>query len=366
MKFICTQENLLRGLNIVSHIAGKNINLPILNNILIKAEAGKINLSSTNLDIGINTAVRGKMETGGELTIQARLLTDYINLLAAGQNITIEKKENDLKLATETQETVMRGQAAEDYPIIPEMEEINEIGLSNQEFKQALGQVIFSASYDDTRPEISGVLFTLNDKQLIMAATDSYRLAEKKLKLGVKPGGDILKIIPLRVLQEVSRILEEEGEIKLYFNDNQVMFKTSDTKIISRLIEGNYPDYKQIIPTGYKTKINLDKNELIKLVKAASLFTKAGINDVLIDFNKKGQLEVSANNAQLGENKSKMMVAVEGESNKIVFNYKYLLDGLNNMPTKKITLEITSPEAPAVMRPAGEEGYLYLIMPIRQ
>jgi len=200
-----------------------------------------------------------------------------------------------------------------------------------------------------------------------MAATDSYRLSEKVIKPGGKIGdAKILKIIPLRVLQEVLRILEDEGEVRVYFSDNQVEFKTSDTRVISRLVEGNYPDYQQIIPDGHKTKAELDKNELLKLVKTASLFTKIGINDVLLEFNKSGEIQVSANNAQLGENKSNMVAEIKGENNKIVFNYKYLLDGLNSMPTKKVTLEVTSPDTPAVMRPVGEDGYLYLIMPIRQ
>ncbi|MFH1900004.1 MAG: DNA polymerase III subunit beta [Patescibacteria group bacterium] len=366
MKVICTQENLKKGLGIVSNIAGKNVSLPILNNILIKAKDGLLVFISTNLEIGIKTVVRGKIEKDGSLTVQAKLLNDYVNLLD-NKNLELVKKESDLLIKNDGQETIIKGQEADEYPIVPEIEGVDGVVIKNKELKDALSQVVFSASYDDTRPELSGVLFNLDNDNITFAATDSYRLAEKSIKILKQDKKEtISKIIPLRVLQEVARILEEDGDTRLYFSDNQVIFKIAETVIISRLIEGNYPDYKQIIPESYLTKVEVDRIEIIKLIKTASLFSKTGINDVLLDFEKDGNINISAANVQLGENKSTVKADISGDKNNIVFNYKYLLDGLQNIASKKVILEMTSPDIPAILRPVNDDSYLYLIMPIRQ
>ncbi len=367
MKIICTQENLIRGLNIVSHIAGKNVSLPILNNILLKAESGVFTLTSTNLDIGIKARVRGKIEKEGELTAQAKLLTDYISLLPNG-NVEIEKKESDLVVRANGQEAVIKGQEAEEYPIVPEVGSKKGIVLGASEFKEALSQVIFSASYEDIRPELSGVLFILKENELTLVATDSYRLVEKVIKIEGEKIEKVNKIIPLRVLQEIVRILDDSGnKVEVGFNDNQVFFRVKEAIVISRLIEGNYPDYKEIIPKEYKTRVVCERSDFIKIIKTASLFSKAGINDVLLVFNKgENNIAVSSTNVQLGENKASLGAEIEGENNSVVFNHKYLLDGLQNMSGKKVGLELTSSDAPVVLRPEGNKDYLYLIMPIRK
>jgi DNA polymerase III subunit beta len=368
MKIECTQENLIKGLNIVSHIAGKNVSLPILNNVLLKAEKGKFKMISTNLDIGIKTIVRGKIEVEGELTVQARLLTDYISLLQQG-NVVLEKKETSLFIKAGQQETVIKGQDAEDFPIVPEPEGENGFKLKAKDFKDFLTQVIFSASYDDVRPEFTGVLFNNEEDVLYLVATDSYRLSEKKIEAGadLKKIGKIRKIVPLRVLQEVLRIIDEKTEeIEILFNENQVVFKLDEILIISRLIEGNYPEYREIIPAEHKTKVFCDRNELIKNIKAVSLFSKTGINDIFLEFNKDQEVKISAANNQTGESKSSLKIELQGENNSVIFNYKYLLDGLQNIETKRIVFEINSSDAPVLLKQEGKEGYLYLIMPIRK
>lgn len=368
MKVICTQDNLVKGLNIVSHIAGKNISLPILNNVLLKTDKGIFTLISTNLDIGIKTLIRGKIEESGELTVNAKLFNDYINLLDSG-SIELNKQENNLIVKTDEQESIIHGQEADDYPILPEVGEIKYLEINPKDFKEALSQVIFSASYDEVRPELSGVLFQFNEGEIIMAATDSYRLAEKKIKVNnINKLININKIIPLRVLQEISRILDDnEKKIMIGFNENQVVFKFNETTIISRLIEGNYPDYKEIIPEANKTKVLINRLELIKAVKTASLFSKTGINDVFLEFNSgAGNLVISAVNTQLGKNKSVVKAEVEGENNSVLFNFKYLTDGLQNINGKKVRLELNSADMPVILKPEEDQNYLYLIMPIRK
>ncbi len=369
MKIICTQKNLINSLTKVSNIVGKNVSLPILNNILLVAKNGVIKLISTNLDIGIKTILRGKIETEGEITIPAKLFVDYISLLDS-DNIVLEKKDETLLIKTEEKETIIKGQAADEYPIVPELDIENGIKPDVNEFKNALTQVLFAASYDDTRQELSGVFFSSDGKKLTMVATDSYRLAEKKIDLTKENKQNIKfnKIIPIRVLHEIIRNLNNEDiSFELIFNDNQVVFKFNETIIISRLIEGNYPDYKEIIPNEYKTKIVIDKTEIINNIKATSLFSKVGINDILLEFNNKNnEIKISAVNVQLGESKSVIKTKIEGENNSAVFNYKYLLDGLQNIKTKNIIMELVSSESPVVLRPENETDYLYLIMPIRK
>lgn len=366
MKIICTQENLIKGLNIVSHIAGKNISLPILNNILIRAENSQVNFISTNLDIGIKTQIRGKVEESGELTVQARLFTEYANLLGPS-NVELIKQTDSLRVVSEGRESLIKGQEAEDYPIIPDMSGVVGIKLGVEKFKNALNQVIFSASYDDVRLELSGVYFNFNKNELYLVATDSYRLAEKRIIIDRKEEGEMAKIIPLKVLQEILRIVDDGSkEIEMGFSDNQVVFRFEGTVIISRLIEGNYPDYKEIIPKEKKTKVVCDKNELIKIVKLVSLFTKTGINDVLLEFNKSGEIKVSAANVNLGESKSTLRAEVGGENNSVVFNYKYLLDGLQNLKSKQVVIEMKGSDAPVLLKPDGDKTYLYLVMPIRK
>lgn len=370
MKTICTQENLNKGLNIVSHIAGKNITLPILNNVLIQIKQGKFNLISTNLDIGIKTIIRGKVEEDGEITVPAKLFSEYVALLPTG-NIELIKKDNDLVVKCGGgQESIIKGQEAEEYPIVPDMEEIKYFSLENKQFREAIAQVVFSASYDDIRPELSGVLFLCEGDKLIFVATDSYRLAEKAINTGKESEkiGKIKKIVPLRVLQEILRILGDSYEkIEIGFNENQIIFKFNETVVMSRLIEGNYPDYKEIIPSGYKTRVVADRNDLIKITKTASLFSKIGINDILLEFNsRENNLKVSAANIQLGENKATLMAEIKGENNSVVFNYKYLLDGLQNIKSKKIVFELNSSDSPVLLKPEEEKDYLYLIMPIKK
>jgi DNA polymerase-3 subunit beta len=308
------------------------------------------------------------VEAEGEITVGAKILTDYIALLPSG-NVEIEVKENNLLVKTENQDTIIHCQGAEDYPVIPWIDTASGINIEAKTLKEGLGQVINSASYEDIRPELSGILMIVEKDNLVMAATDSYRLAEKRIKI-IKNNLEqerAYKIVPLRVLQEVLRVCGDgEEKVEINFSDSQVVFNFQETTIMSRLIEGNYPDYKEIIPKEWKTRIVVDKNGLISQVKVASLFSKTGINDVLLEFNKGKNIIISAANIQYGENKSKIETPVEGENNSVIFNYKYLLDGLQNINQKKLIMEVNSADMPVTLRPEEDKDYLYLIMPIRR
>jgi len=387
MKITCTQENLNQGLGFVSHIASKNTSLPILSNVLIKAEKGSLSLTTTNLEMGINCLVRGKIDKDGSYTVSSKLFNDYVSLLP-NQKIEIELKDDFLEIKCEDQDTKIKGNSAEEFPLIPQVEKKNPYICKISDLLNALSQVIFAVSVSETRPEISGIYFNFSDNVLTLTATDSYRLAEKKIKLKEKGKEAKEVIIPARTIMELFRILsglvgtgettDEEAnnnKLEIYFEDNQVLFVVNNVELVSRIIEGQYPNYKQIIPTTHKTRAIIGVSDFIKAVKTAALFSRTGIYDINLEF-KDGKFIVSSTNSQLGENKSKLESKIDGEDNKIIVNFRYLLDGLQNIDSTDVILEMTDINNPCLLKPAesldekkqaiAAEDYLYIVMPIKQ
>jgi DNA polymerase-3 subunit beta len=367
MKFTCTQENLYRGLSVVNHLAGKNTTLPILNNVLIRAEDGVIELSTTNLEVGIKCQVRGKIEAAGAFTVQSRLITDYVNLLPK-QPVDLTLKDQELHVSCQSFETKVKGVAADDFPLIAGVSGQDTVSLEISTFKAALGQVLFAVALDETRPEINGVLFHLQGKKLVLASTDSFRLAERTIEAD---GGEkeAKFIVPYRTMQELSRVLAEsmeETNLTVGWSDNQVVFTFAGIELVSRLIEGQYPDYQQIVPSHFKTEVTLNSREFVQLVKSAALFCRAGINDVHVTINAaKKTLEVKAANSMLGENKAEMKAETTGEENEIVFNYRYVLDGIQAMGAEEVVMKLIDRHNPGLFLPAGKGGYTYIVMPIK-
>ena len=375
MKFSCTQENLNKGLQIASNIASKNTSLPILNNVLLKIEENNISLLSTNLEIGVKCTIRGKIESNGSLTLPARLFADYINSLPK-QKIDFSEDDQTLEVTCGNFETKLRGIDSSEFPLIPEIENGVMYTLNIDEFKEAVGQVIFSVSTNEIRPEISGVYLSFNNenKKLTIASTDSYRLAEKNIAFNSESGEKKEVIVPAKTMQELLRILslfkevndpEASNEIKVFLTENQIMFSVDGVELISRVVEGQYPDYRQIIPSEHKTKTIFNKNELAKAVRTASLFSKPGIYDINFSF-KNNELSIDSSNTQFGENTIKISTETEGEENEIVLNYKYLLEGLNAINTNEVIFELVSGDNPCLIKPKEEDDYLYIIMPIKK
>lgn len=352
----------------VNHLAGKNTTLPILNNVLIRAEKGVLELSTTNLEVGIKCQVRGKIEAEGAFTVQARLLNDYVNLLPQDA-IDLEVKDAELNVKCQRFQTKIKGVSAEDFPLIASLKAKGKASLPLSDFQEALQQSLFAVALDETRPEISGVFCSLKGNELTMAATDSFRLAERVVKLSAPVSAETKFIVPFRTLQELNRVLSEnegEQELSLAWSDNQVAFEFAGVELISRLIEGQYPDYKQIIPENFKTEAVFDVKEALQLVKSAALFCRAGINDIQLSVNSsKNTLEVKAANSQVGENKAAMAAEVTGDTNDIVFNYRYVIDGLQNVKSERARLKLIDKHNPGVFLPEGKVGYTYIIMPIK-
>lgn len=383
MKISCTQENLSKGLNLVSHIASKDINLPILKNVLLKTENKLLKVSVTNLEIGITSLIRSRVDQDGDFTVPAKVLSDYINLLPKEQ-IDLVVKNDILTISGGNYETEIKGNSVADFPVIPNLEKKVGFKINIIDFKKALQKVIFAATISDLRPEISGILLSFVDQKLTMTATDSYRLAEVNISFKlINNKIDSINysfIIPLKTAQEILRILnfgndllidDEQNEATLYLADNQILLENNNTELVSKLIEGQYPDYKQIIPQDFKTNLIIDKDELQKAIKMTSLFSKTESYDIsLVASSKTGEVEIFAENSQLGKNSVRLQAQVSGEDNKIVLNFKYLLDGLQNIETQQVAIDIVNDSLPCLFRPYQDDkiinNYLYLIMPIRQ
>ena len=375
MKFIILKENLKQGLATVAHLSSKNINLPILNNVLIKVRKDGVEMTSTNLEISINNFIRAKVESEGEFTVDSKVINEYVNLLP-DDKIEIELKNDELLVKCQNYKTKIKGQEASDFPILPSIDSDLYYSVNISDFKNALSGVAFSTSNNENRIELSGVFFNFDGKgNLILAGTDSYRLSEKtiKYKQGISEGERSI-IVPSRTVQELIRILNNfkleeqlgsEDEIKIYPNESQIFFSFSSTNLMSRLISGSYPDYKQIIPDKEKTIILVNKNDLVKAVKAGGIFSKTGINDIGIK-NQKDSLHIYSSSSQAGENFVDVNCKTKGSDNEIFINYKYFLEGLNAINSENVIIKITDNNTPCIILPENDDSFLYLVMPLKQ
>lgn len=323
-------------------------------------------LTTTNLEIGITATVRGKVEKGGKLTVNARLFTDIVHL-APSEQIELTTEGQTLIIHSGETESKLKGLPAEDFPILPKVDSATTYAIPSGVFAPAAQQVVFAAAQDESRPELSGVLFSFGEGGLTLAATDSYRLAEKKVPLAEQAASRRV-ILPGRSVNEALRILETgEAELTLVIGENQALFRMGDAELITRTIEGQYPDYAQIIPKEHATSAVIESAKLTAAVRAANLFCKPGSNDITFAFDpKKRELSVSATNPQLGEHVGRLKAEVEGSPATIVFNGRYILDGLASLGGDAVRFVLMNEASPGVLRGEGQEDYLYLVMPIRQ
>ncbi len=366
MKIQCTQENLQKAINIVSHTTSKFSNLPILNNILISASKDGIFLSATNLEIGVKTKIRGKIDKEGEFTVDSKIFSECISFLPS-ENIELFLEENNLVIKCGNYKTKLRGQSAEEFPIIPVMKKEKGVYISGEGLKRAINQTVFSASSEDIRPELNGVYFNINKNMLILAATDSYRLAEKNIT-GIKnESGDIQVIVPVKAVVEMERILSSENsdEVKLIFEESQIQIETNDTVLVSRVIEGKFPDYSQIIPDSFSTTAEFDKNKLINSIKIASIFSRDGTKGINLKFEGNGKLKINSLDSRVGEQESVIEGNINGDSFDLVLNFKYLLEGVQSIQGGKVGFYISSSTSPVIIKDPSDNDFLYLVMPIK-
>lgn len=364
MKLICTKENLKKGLFVVSRVVGTGNPLQVLNNILLKSDEGRLKLSSTNLEIGVNTWVGGKVEEEGALTVPAKLINEYINNLPS-EKVTLESTDNaTLKLESDNYHTNIKGLSHEDFPLIPQVADEPFAKIDGAELKSALSETLWASAANETQPEISGIFMAFEDNKVRIAATDRYRLAERIATLLEPAKGAKDVIMPARTVSELYKILSVgKGEVEIYFSESQVLFKFDETELISRLIDGAYPDYRQIIPKNFKTEAEISKDEFIHALKAASLFAPDSSN-VTVEVKGSG-ITVTASSMAAGENTSQIEAKVSGPENSAVFNFRYLLDCLNNLSEPRVIFRMINDASPSAIIPMGRTNYTYIVMPIK-
>ena len=368
------KNKLKEGLNIVERIATKSLTLPILNNILLKTEKNFLNLSSTNLEIGIKWWGLAKIEKEGSLVVPTKILSDFLSFLEEGP-INLEIKDQILNIETEKYSTKIKGFSPEEFPIIPEVSPVETISISNRFLTNGLKQIVQIPILSSARPEISGIYFNFQKDLIKMVSTDSFRLGEKKifLKEPLPIQKEYSCILPQRTAKEIVNILgEREGESKIFLSPNQILFESPmaetshpEIQIFSKLIEGEYPDYQAILPQKFTTQIILNKDEFLNQLRAASLFASK-INEIKLKTDaKKGVVEIFSQNPDLGEYQSKIFAKIKGKEIEISFNFRFLIDGLLNIETPEISFELNGPEEAAVLKGVEDQSYLYLVMPIK-
>lgn len=377
MKIICTQENLNKALNIVGKVINKNTTLPILNNVLLKTDKKGLQISSTNLEIAVNYWIGGKIEEEGDITVPTKLFANFISNLPSG-NVEIKTREDMVNVKCDGYKINIKGVDAREYPLSPKIEAEPFVKIKSDAFKKALMQVLPSVSVSESRMEITGVLFDFSDiknNKIVLVSTDSYRLAEKTIEVlpesvdkeALEVLGNLKSVIvPRNTVQELVRDLGEENEmLEITISENQIVFDFGSANILSRLIEGNYPDYKQIIPEKFLSTAYINTKDISHAVRIAGFFSASSNNSVKFRLDASNRVEISSEANEIGNNNAKIEAKVTGKDLEVVYNYKYLMDGFGSIMGDEVVLSANDENAPSVMKSVSDESFVYIIMPIR-
>ncbi len=363
------QEHLARGLSIVSRAVSSRSTLPVLANVLLKTEDGGLKLTATNLEIGITYWVPGKIETDGATTVPAKLLTDLVNSLPAGDKVDLELGPGEsLHLRSGRFETHIKGIEAEEFPAIQTAGERPTTRVAQNVLRRALNETAFAAASDEARPILTGVLAKFEGNQLTLAAADNYRIAVKTIEvLDAVPETSV--VIPARALNELARVLadvDDPVEIVLASGRNQVLFHLDGIDLVSRLIDGQFPNYQQVVPKDHSTRAVLDREELLRAVRPAALIAHESANIVKLQIGADGEAGITVSaNAEVGDHVGQVEAAVEGDGTTIAFNARYLADVLTNVDADQFALELNGPLSPGVFKPIGDDHYIHVVMPVR-
>jgi DNA polymerase-3 subunit beta len=362
MKLQVTQENLNRALSSVARVANTRGTLPILANVLIKTSNNRLSISATNLNIAITHYIGAKVSEEGEITVPARLMQDFVNSLPAGV-IALDLQDTKLHVTTDQYKSVVNGVLAEDFPVMPAITKGSQWSVPGNVFKKALQQVVFAASSEETRPVLTAILLQTRDGQLYMASTDSYRLAEKKLGPNKE---DINLLIPASAMQDLLRVLgDTEEEVRVTHDDQQVLFQVSDVELVTRLVDGKYPDYSKLIPATFETSATLKRADLVNVTKVSSLFARESAGSVTIEVTEdNGKLSIRSIASQLGENTATAEAKATG-SGSITLNSRYMLDALSAIASDEVFFGFNGKLEPTLLRDAANPDYQHIIMPLK-
>lgn len=362
MKLIVTQENLARALSTVGRVASSKTSLPILNNILLRTDNNRLLLAATNLEIAITEYIGAKIQSDGAITIPARLITDYINNLPKG-TVSLELDGAKLHINTDSYRSTINGVVADEFPELPEITEPQRYTIPSQVLKKAINQTVITVSHDETRPVLTGIYVHIHEGKLFVAATDGYRLSEREV---LPVDGELSAIIPSTALQDVVRVLPDDcDEVVMLIDGLQVRFLMNDIEITSRLIEGAFPDYRQLIPKQTEVVFTVAKDEFTRITKIASLFARDSGGSVTIKTDTHtGNVSIHSLASQLGENTSEIATKPTGDG-QVTLNSRYLIEALGVIDAKEISFGFSGKLAPCVLKASGDETYQHIIMPLK-
>ena len=362
MKLQVTQENLNKALGTVARVASTRGTLPVLANVLIKTVNNRLSIAATNLDIAITHYIGAKVADEGAITVPARLMQDFVSSLP---NDVINLKLDDYKLhiSTDQYQSTINGVSAEEFPVMPAISEGKSWKVPAGTLKKALQQVVLAASSDEARPVLTAVYLHTSDGRLYMAATDSYRLAEKAL---MQTGEDINLLVPVSAMQEVLRILGDfEGDVVVTNDDQQVLFQVGDVELVARLIEGKYPPYQNLIPKSFTTSVMLKRADLLNVTKVSSLFARESAGSITINVDEATQaVSIRSVASQLGENTATANGKVTGDGS-ITLNSRYLLDALHVLNGDDVTFCFNGKLEPSVLKDPAADDYVHIVMPLK-
>ncbi len=384
MKLICTQENFKKAIFNSERVVSKQSTLPILNNLLFEGGKGGLKISATNLEIGVSVKIGAKVEKEGKITVPAKIISSFINNLPSGENVALEISEQNLKIKSGNSKAVVKGLPADDFPLLPKKSTEFVLFIPGKRMRDIVNKIISCAAFNEARAELTGINVIFGKDEIFFAATDGFRLGEEIFALGEenvkREEYELLKnkkesvIIPANTLIELLRVLQsgEDSEVKIAIEDGQIFFEIDGTTIISRLINGKYPEYKHIMPKEYKTRAVGEKNMIQGSVKMASIFSNGKTSEIVFKIvaeEKKAMVE--ARSVEVGENSSELKLDVVGPSQEVVFNSKYLLDGLNAISTSRIAVCVNNSTTAVALKEIDEqtgevlENYTYIVMPIK-
>jgi len=378
MKVSCLQENLSKGLSIVGRAVSSKSTLPVLSNILLATDEGRLKLAATNLELAVVTWIGAKVEDEGAITVPARLLGEFVASLPNERiDMDLNVRTHTLHLACLRSDAHIKGIDAAEFPPIPTVGEANEttatVQIEPDLLRQVIGQVAFAAATDENRPVLTAVLVSFGDSELTLAATDGFRLSVRRTRLPTAAPQKLDVLVPARTLNEVARLLTEEKdpvEVTVTPNKSQILFHMSNTDVVSRLIEGTFPNYQHIIPSSYKTRSVVSTSEFLNATRRASFFAREAANVVRLTISageelSPGRVSVTATSAEVGDNVNDLDAVVEGEGLTIAFNARYLAEVLSVLTSQHVGLETNAPTNPGVIRPVGDDGFIHVIMPLQ-
>lgn len=371
MKLSCLQENLSKGLSIISRAVATRTTLPITQNVLLSTDQSQLKLAATNLEIAISCWVGAKIENEGAITVPARVFNEFISSLPS-DIISLNLKHHTLELKCGRYEARINGLDAADFPPIPQVGDGFRTKMKAEDLKQAISQVAFAAATEESRPVLTGVQTEFEGGRLTLAAADGFRLAVHRSNLLEPVKDKVSMIIPAKAYNELNRLMtdpEQEVEITLNTQKSQILFKMKNIEMVSQLIQGTFPNYTQLIPQTYTTKARIDVAEFQRAIKMASIFARdgSGIARLIITPGatvEAGKLTISARADEIGDNIGEIDALVDGEAAKIAFNARYLSDVLSVIKQAQVSLEVTTPSNPGVIRPVGADNYDHVVMPM--